>query len=84
MSRFKDGVRRADRRLGRLYWGAFTLLFGALALACAWMAVTSVTMGEGGDRWAGAGLGAVGALLFGAFAWATARKRNLSEVLDDV
>ena len=76
-------IQRADRALGRLVWGASTLLLLAVSGFAAYAGVAGFAQTTGGERWAILAVALAFAALTLAAAWRAARRRDLSEALDD-
>lgn len=70
---------RTDRFLGCLVWKPLTFLLVLATAGCVWAGLTILREAAGNERWAGALLAFVGALVFGAGAFLAARKRRLSD-----
>lgn len=71
---------RADRFLGCLLWKPLTFVLVLATVGCLWAGINILRDTTGAERWAGLALTLVGALMFGAFAVVTARKRRISEL----
>lgn len=71
---------RLDRALGRLIWKPLTFLLSLFTAGSIWVAVTILQETDGTGRVFGAILAVVAALVFGAGAFATARKRRFSDI----
>lgn len=71
---------RLDRALGSLLWKPLTFLLSLFTAASIWVAVTILQETEGTERVFGAVLAVLAALVFGAGAFAAARKRRLTDI----
>lgn len=71
---------RLDRALGTLLWKPLTFLLSLFTAASIWVAVTILQETDGTERVFGAVLAVVAALVFGAGAFAAARKRKLTDI----
>ena len=71
---------RLDRALGTLIWKPLTFLLSLLTAGSIWVAVTILQETEGSERVLGAILAILAALVFGAGAFAAARKRRLTDL----
>jgi membrane associated rhomboid family serine protease len=71
---------RADRMLGRLVWKPLTFLMVLFTALSVWMAIAILRETDGTGRVVGFLVAVAAALVFGAGAWITARKRRLSEM----
>lgn len=71
---------RLDRVLGTLLWKPLTFLLSLFTAGSIWVAVTILQETEGTERVVGVILAIAAALVFGAGAFAAARKRRLSDI----
>lgn len=71
---------RLDRALGTLIWKPLTFLLSLFTAGSIWVAVTILQETEGTERVLGTILAIVAALVFGAGAFAAARKRKLTDI----
>ena len=71
---------RLDRALGTLIWKPLTFLLSLLTAGSIWVAVTILQETKGSERVLGAILAILAALVFGAGAFAAARKRRLTDL----
>lgn len=71
---------RLDRALGTLIWKPLTFLLSLFTAASIWVAVTILQETEGTGRVLGTILAIAAALVFGAGAFAAARKRRLTDI----
>lgn len=71
---------RTDRLLGCLIWKPLTFLMVVFTALSVWLAVTILRETDGTGRIVGFLVAVAAALVFGAAAWITARRRRLSEM----
>lgn len=71
---------RLDRALGTLIWKPLTFLLSLFTAASIWAAVTILQETQGTERVLGTILAIGAALVFGAGAFAAARKRRLTDI----
>lgn len=71
---------RTDRLLGCLVWKPLTFLMVLFTALSVWMAMTILRETDGTGRIVGFLVAVAAALMFGAGAWFSARKRRLSEM----
>jgi len=71
---------RLDRGLGTLLWKPLTFLLSLFTAGSIWVAVAILQETEGTERVFGVILAVVAALVFGAGAFAVARKRRFSDI----
>ena len=71
---------RLDRALGTLIWKPLTFLLSLFTAGSIWVAVTILQETDGTERVIGTILAIVAALVFGAAAFAAARKRRLTDI----
>lgn len=69
----------ADRLLGCLVWKPLVFVLVLATAGSVWMGVTILREVAGAERWAGFLLALLAAVVFGAGAFAAARKRRLSD-----